>query len=129
MAKSSSSRTSKANQPNREELLQLAIRTAKSGNKEGARVMLRQVLSEDRYNERAMMWMAKIASTKSERRQWLERALEVNPNNDQAKAALKKMVYKTSARENRTLLIYGMVAGVLIVLLVVAFIALSLTSG
>lgn len=129
MAKSSSSRTSKANQPNREELLQLAIRTAKSGNKEGARVMLRQVLSEDRYNERAMMWMAKIASTKSERRQWLERALEVNPNNDQAKAALKKMVYKSSARENRTLLIYGMVAGVLIVLLVVAFIALSLTSG
>lgn len=91
--------------------------------------MLRQVLSEDRYNERAMMWMAKIASTKSERRQWLERALEVNPNNDQAKAALKKMVYKSSARENRTLLIYGMVAGVLIVLLVVAFIALSLTSG
>ncbi len=123
MAKSSSSRVSKENQPNREELLQLAIRSAKSGNKEGARVMLRQVLSEDRYNERAIMWMAKIANTQGERRQWLQRALEVNPNNAQAKAALKKIAYKSSARENRTLLIYGMIAGVLIVLLVVALVA------
>lgn len=113
-------------EPNREELLQMAIRTAKAGNREGARVMLRQVLSEDRRNERAIMWMAKISSSKGERHQWLERALEINPDNQQAKATLKKMQYRRSARENRTLLIFGVVVGVLIVLLIVVVVALML---
>ena len=106
-------------QPNREELLQMAIRTAKAGNREGARVMLRQVLSEEKRNERAMMWMAKIATNKGERRQWLERALDINPENSQARSALKKMQYRRSARENRTLVIFGVVVVVLIILAVV----------
>lgn len=115
--------SSSANQPNREELLQMAIRSAKAGNKEGARVMLRQVLSEDKRNERAMIWMAQIAPTKTERKQWLERVIAVNPDNDQARQALKKIAYKRSSRENRTLLIFGVVAGVLIVLLLVVVVA------
>lgn len=106
-------------QPNREELLQMAIRTAKAGNREGARVMLRQVLSEDKRNERALMWMAKIATNKSERRQWLERALDINPENSQARSALKKMQYRRSARENRTLVIFGVVVVVLVILAIV----------
>lgn len=110
--------------PNREELLQMAIRTARDGNKEGARVMFRQVLSEDKRNERAMIWMAQIAETKAERKQWLERALNVNPDNEQVKAALKKMAYKRSARENRTLLIFGVIVGVLLVLMVIIMIAI-----
>lgn len=114
------------NQPNREELLQMAIRSAKAGNKEGARVMLRQVLSEDKRNERALLWMAKIATSKSERSQWLERVLEVNPDNAQAKSTLRKMMYKSSARENRTILIFGVVVVVLIVLAVLVYVALNL---
>ena len=114
------------NQPNREELLQMAIRSAKAGNKEGARVMLRQVLSEDKRNERALLWMAKIATSKSERSQWLERVLEVNPDNAQAKSTLRKMTYKSSARENRTILIFGVVVVVLIVLAVLVYVALNL---
>ena len=112
--------------PNREELLQMAIRTARSGNKDGARVMFRQVLNEDKRNERAMIWMAQIAESKAERKQWLERALTVNPDNEQVKAALKKMAYKSSARENRTLLIFGVVAGVLIVIMVIVLIAVAM---
>ncbi len=115
--------------PNREELLQMAIRTARSGNKDGARVMFRQVLSEDKRNERAMIWMAQIAESKGERKQWLERALTVNPDNEQVKAALKKMAYKSSARENRTLLIFGVVAGVLIVIMLIVVIALTMRPG
>lgn len=114
----------KANQPNREELLNMAIRTAREGNRDSARVMLRQVLSEDRRNERAMLWMAQLASTQAERRKWLERVLDVNPENSKARAALNRMVYKSSARDNRTLLVFGMVAGVLLVLLVVVLIAI-----
>jgi Tfp pilus assembly protein PilF len=107
-------------QPNREELLQMGIRAAKSGNKDGARIFFEQVLSQDRRNERAMMWMAKLAGEdKTTRKKWLERALQVNPDNEQARDALKRMNYSNSAQENRTLLIFGMITGVLIVLAVV----------
>lgn len=115
-----------SNQPNREELLNMAIRSARDGNKESARVMLRQVLNEDRRNERAMLWMAQIANTQAERRKWLERVLHVNPDNTKARATLNRMTYKRSARENRTLVIFGMVAGVLVVLLIVVLLAVSL---
>lgn len=118
--------TKQSNQPNREELLNMAIRSARDGNKESARVMLRQVLSEDKRNERAMMWMAEIAETQAERRKWLERVLQVNPDNTKARATLNRMTYKRTSRENRTLLIFGMVAGVLVVLLVVVLVAVVL---
>jgi thioredoxin-like negative regulator of GroEL len=107
--------------PNREQLLQMAITSARAGNKDGARMMLRQILSEDRRNERALLWMAKVARNAQERRQWLERVLDVNPDNEQASQQLRKMAYRTSARQNRTLLIFGVIVGVLIVLLLVVF--------
>jgi len=110
-------------QPNREELLQMGIRAAKDGNNDGARIFFEQVLSQDKRNERATMWMAKIAGdNKAERKKWLERTLEINPDNAQARDALKKMAYVRSASENRTLLMFGMVVGVLIVLALVVVI-------
>lgn len=115
-------------QPNREELLQMGIRAAKSGNNDGARLFFEQVLNQDKRNERAMMWMAKLSTgNRVERKKWLERVLEVNPDNDGARDALKKMAYRRSASENRTLLMFGVVAGVLIVLaiVVVAFLLLN----
>jgi Tfp pilus assembly protein PilF len=111
--------------PNREELLQLAINAARGGNKRPARLMFEQVLKEDKGNERAMMWLAKIADSKAERREWLERALRVNPNNEQARDALKSIVYKKSAKDNRVLLMFGVIALVLVVLAVVVVFALS----
>lgn len=113
-------------QPNREELLQMGIRAAKAGNKEGARMAFDQILSQDKRNERAMMWMAKIADTKVERKKWLDRVLTVNPDNESARDALQKMAYTRSARENRVLLIFGMIAGVLVVLAVVLILFLSM---
>lgn len=113
-------------QPNREQLLQMAINSAKSGNKDGARVMLRQVLTEDKRNERAMLWMANVSRNKAESRQWLERVLDINPDNEQAQRLLKKMDYQASAQQNRMLLIFGVVVGVLFVLLLVVVVALVL---
>ena len=113
-------------QPNREELLQLAMNSAKQGNKEGARTLFERVLNEDKRNERALMWMAKLADTKAERVKWLNLVLRVNPDNDQAKEALRSIQYKSSAKENRTVLIFGMIVGVLIVLgIVIAIFVIS----
>ena len=116
-------------QPNREQLLQMAINSAKSGNKDGARVMLRRVLAEDKRNERAMLWMANVSRNKAESRQWLERILDTNPDNEQAQKLLRKMDYQTSAQQNRVLLIFGVVVGVLFVLLLVVVVALALSAG
>jgi thioredoxin-like negative regulator of GroEL len=114
------------NKPNREELLNMAINTAKAGNKEGARVMLRQILGEDKRNERALMWMARTSASRPEQKQWLERVLTVNPDNKQAQQQLKKINYRHNARENRTLLIFGAVTVVLILLVVVVVAGLLL---
>ncbi len=110
--------------PNREELLKMAIRTAQAGNRTAARVMFRRVLAEDKRNERAMMWMAKLSDNRNERNQWLQRVLAVNPNNEAARGTLNKQQYKRSAKDNRTLLVFGVIAGVLLVLAVVVFIFL-----
>jgi len=119
-------RESESQAPNREELLQLAINAARAGNSKPARLMFEEVLKQDKNNERALMWLAKIAGSKAERREWLMRVLNVNPNNDVARNALKRMAYKRSARDNRVLLTFGVLAGVLIVLAVVIVLALVL---
>ena len=113
--------------PNREELLKMAIRTAQAGNKQAAKMMFRRVLTEDKRNERAMIWMAKLADSKNERTQWLNRVAQVNPNNETAKEALRKMNYRRSAKDNRILLTFGVIAGVLLVLGLVIFIFVMTT--
>lgn len=116
-----------SNVPNREELLRLAINAAQQGNKEGARTLLERVLNEDKRNERALMWMAKLADTKGERVKWLNLVLKVNPDNEQAQEALKKIQYKRAAKENRTVLIFGMILGVLVILGVVIVVFILIT--
>ncbi len=110
-----------------EDLLQLAIRAAKTGQKDGAKVMFRQVYNRDKRNERAMMWLAKLSKTPRERQQWLRRVLQINPSNEAAAEALRKMQYRSAASDNRLLLI---ALPVLITLMVIVFavIAIALSS-
>ncbi|MFO7323740.1 MAG: hypothetical protein DIU68_018585 [Chloroflexota bacterium] len=117
-------RDSETHSPNREELLQLAIRAARNGNRESARVMFRQILEEDRRNERAMLWMAKLATSKAERRQWLNRVLVVNPHQQIAKEALRRMDYKNKAHDNRVLVIFGFIAALLVIVGVISVIVI-----
>ena len=111
--------------PNREELLKMAINAAKGDNKRSARLMFEEVLKQDKNNERAMMWLAKIADSKAERKEWLKRVVSVNPNNETARESLKRMAYRRSATDNRVLLTFGVLAGVLIVLALVVVLALA----
>ncbi|MBE2184109.1 MAG: hypothetical protein IAE89_11830 [Anaerolineae bacterium] len=113
-----------AQSPDREQLLKMAMTTAKQGNKQAARMMFQQVLAGDSRNERALMWMAQLAETKDERIQWLNRVVAANPLNEQANAALHKMQYSSKAKDNRVILIFGVVAGVLFVLALVVVIIL-----
>lgn len=110
--------------PNREDLLQLAISAARRGDKESARMMFNQILAGDKDNERALMWMAKLADSRDEMVVWLNRALAVNPNNQTALDTLARMKNKSSARDNRLLVLFGVVVGVLIVLLLIVLFVL-----
>lgn len=109
-----------------EELLQLGITAARRKNKQNARVLFLQVYERDKRNETAMLWLAKVASNRQESIAWLERVVDVNPENETAKKGLEQLRYKQAADENRTLLLFGSVAVFMILLVaLIIFIVLS----
>lgn len=122
-------KVAQADSPNREELFNLAVQAAKSGNRQGAKVMFMQILRDDRKNERVMMWLAKIATGKNERMQWLTRVLKVNPANETALAALAKIKHTDTANRNRMLLRVGTSAYVISVLVLATLIIILTFAG
>jgi thioredoxin-like negative regulator of GroEL len=114
-------------QPNRDELMAMAEQAARENNKQGARMMFRQVLAEDPDNERALLWMVKLAANPGERRKWLERVVAVNPDNAQAQQALQKIEYRSSSSRNR--LLFRLLAGayVVAVLVIAIFMLVSIS--
>jgi hypothetical protein len=92
---------------NREELFNLAVEAVNQGNKQSARVMFRKILSEDKRNTRAMLWLAKIAGTEKERSLWLNKILDVNPSHEGALAIMNKMKRKGSVERNQLLFRLG----------------------
>ena len=71
--------------------LREGIDAARRGDKLAARRLLQQVLIADRNNELALMWMASVVDSLNERRAYLERALQINPNNARAREALRQL--------------------------------------
>ncbi len=108
---------------NREELLQLAIRTARQ-NPQGARVMFQQVLTEDKHNERALMWMASLSNKKDERRQYLQRVLKVNPHSRAALREIERLDRMEKARTNRTLIFGGLLIAAAVLLIILVLVVL-----
>lgn len=119
---------SKDRRTSNEELLQMGINAAKNGQKDGARVLFRQVYRRDQRNERAMLWLARLAKTPAERQQWLRRVLNVNPANETALEALKKMQSRSDEAENRVLRTFGLLVVALVVIVVVAILIIVLFS-
>ncbi|MCK6578450.1 MAG: DPP IV N-terminal domain-containing protein [Anaerolineae bacterium] len=77
--------------PNIQARLREGIDAAKRGDRLTARRLLQQVLAFDRDNELALMWMASVVDTIEERRSFLQRALQVNPDNARAREALRRL--------------------------------------
>ncbi len=72
-------------------LLLRGIALARSGKKDEARAIFEQVIRADQYNEQAWLWLASVARSTPERREALEIVLEINPANQQARAALEHL--------------------------------------
>jgi hypothetical protein len=86
-----------ANQGNIQEKLKLGIEAARRGDNNAAQVLLRQVVAAEPDNELGWMWLASVADTVAERRECLERALKINPNNTRAQEALRRLGGTTPA--------------------------------
>lgn len=104
--------------PNLEELLQIATTTLKQGNKQGAEVIVRQVIEADKFNDRAWVLLAYTTDDPLERRRWLQQALRVNPQNTTARRALDKMQRVQTNVKDRTIY-YGTI-GLVIALAILA---------
>jgi twitching motility two-component system response regulator PilG len=69
-------------------LLSEAVMAIKIGERNLARSLLSSILQQDPRNEQALLWIAALAETTAESLLILERILEINPRNDQARSTL-----------------------------------------
>jgi tetratricopeptide (TPR) repeat protein len=70
------------------DLRQRGIQTAKAGQKDEARDLLQRSIRLDPTNEAAWLWLASVARDNRERIFCLQKLLEINPDNENARKAL-----------------------------------------
>ncbi|MFN0140225.1 MAG: response regulator [Pyrinomonadaceae bacterium] len=81
-----------------EALLKKGISAAQSGDRDGARKLLTQVVALEPSSEDAWMWLASISDYPEELQAFLKRVLEINPDNTRAAewhAATNALLAKT----------------------------------
>ncbi|CAG1016735.1 hypothetical protein ANAEL_05800 [Anaerolineales bacterium] len=66
-----------------------AIAAIKSGRGDEARAILTQILLLDQRNVTALLWMTEVAETAEDRRKYLRRILEIDPNNSTARKGIQ----------------------------------------
>ncbi len=71
-------------------LLQQAIDLAKSGERDAAETLIRQVLETNPNNEVAWIWLSGVSRDVLVKREALKRVLQLNPDNQLAKEGLKR---------------------------------------
>jgi twitching motility two-component system response regulator PilG len=85
-------------------LLQEAIASALSGDKQAARTLLEQVTATHPDNELAWLWLASVAVTPQETLRCWRRVCKLNPQQEQAVSGLKRLLLQEgihAARQNR----------------------------
>ena len=85
-------------------LLQEAIASALSGDKQAARALLEQVTAAHPENELAWLWLASVSVTPQETIRCWRRVHKINPYQEQALGGLKRLLLEegiNAARDNR----------------------------
>ena len=80
--------------------LKTAIEAIKAGDKDKARPLLDDILSDEPNNEQAWLWMTRVVDSVSEQRSCLENVLELNPDNQAAMQALKKIKTRSQVKKS-----------------------------
>lgn len=66
-----------------------AAHALNTGHRDEARRILMLMLADDLFNVDILLWIAATAETPEERRKWLQRVLEIDPNNPRALSILR----------------------------------------
>jgi hypothetical protein len=74
--------------------LEQAIGFIKSGDKGNARQLLIEVIRSDPNNEMAWLWMSAVVEDAQQKRECLEKVLNINPDNAQAQVGLSKLEHQ-----------------------------------
>lgn len=77
--------------PNVEQLLREGMAAVRAGDKETARIKLREVVERDQFSELGWYWLAAVAQTIEEKRTCLGNVIVINPNNEKAKTMLERL--------------------------------------
>lgn len=75
----------------RSELLRAGIEAAQNGNNITARGHFRRILEQHPDDEQVWLYMVRVVDTKVDKQRCLEKVLEINPNNETAKEAAKRL--------------------------------------
>jgi Tfp pilus assembly protein PilF len=79
-------------------ILDKAILAIQYGDRSSGARLLAQVLRADPQNVRAWLWMSEIADTETQRRECLQRAIALDPENRTARARLSQLDARASVR-------------------------------
>ncbi len=83
---------------NSRQLLREAIGAVKAGDKDAARLLVRQGLTADPFNEQLHLLAASLARTVKEAVPHVEQVLAINPNNEKAQAWLEQVRKKAAMK-------------------------------
>src|SRR5688572_12561635 len=71
--------------------LKEAITAIKAGDKNTGQKLLTEVLQENPQNEIALLWMAAVVNNTAQKKKYLQRVLQINPDNTTAKQGLDQL--------------------------------------
>jgi len=111
-----------------DELLSGGIAAAKAGRKSEARELLRQLVRQDKDNDKAWLWLSGAVDTDEEREECLRRVLSINPNNVHAQRGLETLRQPesppTRVSTRRWIVVAVLGTGTVVVLLCLAYLSI-----
>ncbi len=116
------------------QLLRQGVTAAKAGDKEKARKLFEKVIEQDKNNEKAWLYMARVVESEEQQRVCLGNVLYLNPDNEKARRLLsrletgKKGGKRGGGDVNKRLLIGGGI-GAAALLLVLLLVVVATTGG
>lgn len=79
--------------------LKEGIRALRAGDRPRARELLTAIVTADEHNEQAWLWLSHAVDSDQERLICIENVLTLNPNNQQAQQALKKIEARRAKKQ------------------------------
>jgi tetratricopeptide (TPR) repeat protein len=87
--------------------LREGIDAARAGDREKARDIFQEIIEKDDNNIQAWLWLSRVVKDPDEKRICLENILLLDPQNEQAKAAIAKLETKKQITQNRDEVVPG----------------------